>query len=66
MSTMAVIGLIALAAVIAVGVSFKLYTRRILKDMDGVGTEASIVRGDRTAVPLREQKAPAGTEDTAR
>ncbi|MEA4922532.1 MAG: hypothetical protein VB031_04100 [Eubacteriaceae bacterium] len=44
MSTMAVIGLIVLIAVVAAGTLIKMYTKRTLKDMDGVGNAAVVPR----------------------
>ena len=48
MSIMALIGLIAIIAIVVAGVIIKLYTKQVLRDMDGVGNTA-IVHDDNEA-----------------
>ncbi|MGI6722505.1 MAG: hypothetical protein ACOX4I_08275 [Anaerovoracaceae bacterium] len=45
MSTMALTGLIILIVVVAVGITIKIYTRRQLRDMDGVSDTAIVHDG---------------------
>lgn len=45
MSIMALAGLIVLIAVVAAGTGIKMHTRKILKDMDGVGNVAVVPAG---------------------
>lgn len=47
MTVLALVGLITLICIFIIGVGIKVYTNKVLNDMDGVGENVAIIRNAR-------------------